>query len=180
VFPEGIKKGNLQKQSQILKTFDHRYFVLTKDKLHYYRSSSDPSTQKTIDLSSDCKVKLVDGTKFDLETKTRTYKLIAESDEERDSWIKELKELGVTSEKEPSKKPEEATKLVEVPKSENTDDIQQSVDNAANKAADAVEASVSEGQKTTTKSSKVEPTEGTEETTETTETTEKTVTTETV
>jgi hypothetical protein len=146
--------------------------VLTKDKkLHYYRTSNDAATQKTIDLSSDSKVKIGEGTKFDLETKTRTYKLIAESEVERDSWIKELKELGVASE-EHGKKTDEAAKL-EVPKSESGEngDIQQSVDNAADKAADAAEASVSEGQETATKSTKVETTEGTEETTVTTTTT---------
>ncbi|GBC01473.1 hypothetical protein RclHR1_00420035 [Rhizophagus clarus] len=149
VFPEGVKTGNLHKQSQLLKTFNQRYFVLTKDKLYYYRSSNDPSTQKSIDLSSNCKIKIGDNAKFDLETKSRTYKLIADSEEERDSWIKEFKKCNiiiVSPEKEKSmsvKKVEESTEL-EAPKSENENeiDIQQSVGNTSDKAADAVEAPV--------------------------------------
>ncbi|RGB29962.1 hypothetical protein C1646_818194 [Rhizophagus diaphanus] len=147
VFPEGVKTGNLHKQSQLLKTFNQRYFVLTKDKLYYYRSSNDPSTQKSIDLSSNCKIKIGESAKFDLETKSRTYKLIADSEEDRDSWIKELKKCNIiviSLEKEKSISIEESAKL-EAPKSENENendiDIQQSVDNTVDKATDVVEAS---------------------------------------
>jgi len=177
VIPEGIKSGTIQKQSQFFKQFNHRYFVLTKDKkLHYYRSQNDASTEKVIELSADCKVKIIEGNKFDLETTTRTYRFIADSGEDRDSWIKELKELGVSSEESQSTsadKLEEAKKL-EVTKSENDDDFQQSI----KKAADAVEASVTEGQETTTttaaKAETVETVVVTGETTETTEKIEKT------
>ncbi|RIA87414.1 hypothetical protein C1645_740127 [Glomus cerebriforme] len=152
VIPEGIKTGNLHKQSQLLKTFNQRYFVLTKDKLYYYKSSNDPSSQKSIDLSFDCKIKMGEGAKFDFETKSRTYKLIADSEEERDSWIKELKKCNVIvipyeTKKSSSSKKIEATKL-EVPKGENENDsdIQQSVDNAidntVDKSVDVVETSV--------------------------------------
>lgn len=150
VFPEGVKTGNLHKQSQLLKTFNQRYFVLTKDKLYYYRSSNDPSTQKSIDLSSNCKIKIGESAKFDLETKSRTYKLIADSEEDRDSWIKELKKCNIiviSLEKEKSisiNNIEESAKL-ETPKSENENDIdidiQQSVDNTVDKATDVIEVS---------------------------------------
>ncbi|CAB4412597.1 unnamed protein product [Rhizophagus irregularis] len=148
VFPEGVKTGNLHKQSQLLKTFNQRYFVLTKDKLYYYRSSNDPSTQKSIDLSSNCKIKIGESAKFDLETKSRTYKLIADSEEDRDSWIKELKKCNIiviSLEKEKSINNIEESAKLEVPKSENENDIdidiQQSVDNTVDKATDVVEVS---------------------------------------
>jgi hypothetical protein len=101
VIPEVLKNGNLYKQSQSLRIFELRYFVLTKDKLLQYQSSSEPSTQKTIDLSSDCKVKIPEGKHFhflfDLEAnKARTYRLYANTEDERKSWIEALQEYGVT------------------------------------------------------------------------------------
>jgi hypothetical protein len=92
VIREGFKKGTLQKQSQIIKTLSQRYFVLNKEdkKLYYYRASDDPTFEKSIELSADCKVIMVDKNKFDLETEARTYKFIAESEEERNSWTSSL------------------------------------------------------------------------------------------
>jgi hypothetical protein len=177
VFPDekNIKKsGNLQKLTGYFnKSFEQRYFVLTdEDKLYYYRSNSDASTQKLIEIS---KVKLGEGTKFDLETKSRTYKLNAESKEDRESWIQVFRDLGfeVESNESTSENKEVTKKLEEVVPSSsgNENDIEKSVEKAADKAADTADAKVSETQETTTQSAKVETTVGTEEiTTVTTET----------
>jgi len=181
VIPEGIKSGTLQKPSGILRSFEQRYFVLTNDKkLFYYKYSSDPSnadpsSEKSIDLSSnDAKVKIGDGAKFDIETKietkSRTYKLNADK-EDRESWINAFKELGILVE-EPQKEStseNKETKLEVLPDSGNENDIQKSVDNAADKAAVTADAKVSEVQESTTKATKVEEitTEGTVETVKT-------------
>ncbi len=140
VIPEGLKKGNLHKQ---------------------------PSTQKSIDITSDCKVKIPEGKSphflFELDTKLRNFKFYADSEEERDSWIKALKECGVTfvpsqHEKEQStssKKPDDVSNRLEVPNSETN------LEEEVSKAADAiVAASASETQ---------EPTKKPEETKETAE-----------
>ncbi|CAI2177793.1 13894_t:CDS:2 [Funneliformis geosporum] len=157
-----LKKGNLHKQTQFRKNLEIRYFELTKDKkLVYNRSETDFSATKSIDLS-DSKVKLSlvkahEGKSpylFDLETKTRTFKIGADTEEERDSWIQSLKEVGVTlvsapTEKEQptsSQKTEEVSTRLEVTKSETN--LQEEID--------AVAASVSETQEPTTTSDIVE------------------------
>lgn len=180
VIPDGIKKGDLHKQAGVFKTYEQRYFVLTSEKkLYYYKSINDASNQKSIDL---VKVKIGDGTKFDLETKSRTYYLKASSKEDRDEWIKAFKGLGFTvadHEKESTSENREAKIPAVVAESGNENDIQQSVEDAADKVAETADATVSETQETVTKSANVEETEKTTiiETTETTETIEKTETT---
>jgi len=166
-FIDGPKKGNLYKQTQFLKNLEIRYFVLSKDKqLIYYRSDKDPSGSKTIELSdSKVGVKVLEGKPhylFDLETKTRTFRLGAETEEERDSWIQALKEAGVAlvpapAEKEPtsSKKTEEVSTRLEVTKSETN--LQEEID--------AVAASVAETQEPTTTSDIVVETKEEKETT---------------
>lgn len=149
--------------------------MLTDDKkLYYYRTSNenDASTQKSIDI---LKVKIVDGNKFDLETKSRTYKLGAESEEDRESWIQVFKELGfevVESHESTSESKETPKKLDDVVPSGsgNENDIEKSVKDAADKSADTADAKVTEAQEITTQTAKVE--ESTEEITTVTETTE--------
>jgi len=174
VFPDEKrtkKSGNLLKQNRFIRSLEQRYFVLTNDKkLYYYRSNSDASSQKSIDVS---KVKIVeDGQKFDLETRSRSYKLTAESKEERESWIQAFKELEfpIESLDSTSENREVSKKLDDVVPSNsgNENDIQKSVENAADKAADTADAKVFEAQETTTQSAKV--VETTEEITITTET----------
>ncbi|GBB99522.1 hypothetical protein RclHR1_03550002 [Rhizophagus clarus] len=179
VFPDEKKikkKGNLQKLTgYIKKSFEQRYFVLTDDKkLTYYRSNTDASTQKSIEI---VKVKIVDEKKFDLETRIRSYKLSADSKEERDSWIQVFKELEfeVDESHESTSEDKEATKkddVVPPSGSGNENVVERSGENAADKPADTTDAKVSEAQETTTQTAKVEETKGeTEEiTTVTTET----------
>lgn len=147
--------------------------MLTDDKkLFYYRNSNDATTQKSIDI---LKVKIGDGNKFDLETKSRTYKLSADSEEDRESWVKVFKELGfeVESHVSTSESRELPKKLEEVVPSGsgNENDIEKSVKDAADKSADTADAKVTEAQETTTQSAKVVE-ESTEEITVTTESTE--------
>ncbi|KAG9287819.1 hypothetical protein G9A89_017414 [Geosiphon pyriformis] len=94
---DSIKHGNLQKQSQFLKTLQTRFFVFSKDGTLTYYTSEKTGTGKDIKITRDVEInKSEDSSKqifFELVTKTRAYQLFNNSVEDRDDWFKVLKEF---------------------------------------------------------------------------------------
>ncbi|CAG8567526.1 16729_t:CDS:2 [Acaulospora morrowiae] len=115
------KYGQLDKLTKrkvnLRKTYKPRYFVFTQEgTLNYYTSEKDESEPKKIPITHEVKITKVEDkqTEFEIDTKSKGYKLVAPSETERNEWITVLedyrKSLPVTdpsSSKAPEKKVEE-------------------------------------------------------------------------
>ncbi|KAJ1928772.1 hypothetical protein IWQ60_001772 [Tieghemiomyces parasiticus] len=93
--PASLKSGFLQKQSQFVKGYDRRFVSLTdQGKVVYGKSDKETRNLKSFPISKLTKVtKVEDGKRpftFDIATAGRTYRFVADSDEERTSWIDAL------------------------------------------------------------------------------------------
>ncbi|CAG8689208.1 15246_t:CDS:2 [Dentiscutata erythropus] len=126
-YPNAAKQGKLQKESQILKRYEERYFAFHNGTLYYFK---DSKTKKQFSIDKSCKVKSLADKKFELETPSRTYKFQASSDDDQTEWTKVIQEY-IDSLPESSDKKDEKDELPQVPNDTNTEGIQAAVDQAA-------------------------------------------------
>jgi len=85
-----LHSGFLSKQSQMLKSYDKRFFSLSKDGVLSYSRDDKLTDAKKIHITKDVKVVKQEGIKrgcvFDIETPGRVYRMSAENEETADAW----------------------------------------------------------------------------------------------
>ncbi|CAG8670805.1 15193_t:CDS:1, partial [Acaulospora colombiana] len=89
------KYGYLEKLSQFVRLHERRFFVFTQEGfLKYYKDEKDDTEPKEIKIAREVQIRTIDDRSFafEIETKTRTYKLIASTEKERDEWVSILNE----------------------------------------------------------------------------------------
>eukprot|EP00742_Colponemidia_sp_Colp-10_P000606 GILJ01000662.1.p1 GENE.GILJ01000662.1~~GILJ01000662.1.p1 ORF type:complete len:128 (-),score=12.14 GILJ01000662.1:137-520(-) len=87
------KEGYLTKQGGFVKNWKRRYFVLRDNVITYFKTPTSTSPQGIIPLDQCLAVKSADDVinkccSFIVSIPGRTYYILAESDEERDEWIR--------------------------------------------------------------------------------------------
>ncbi|KAJ1660954.1 hypothetical protein IWQ61_000169 [Dispira simplex] len=92
---QSLKSGFLQKQSQFVKGYDRRFVTLTDSgKLMYGKSEKELKSHKSVNITKATQVVKVDDGKrpftFDITTPSRTVRFVADSVEERTSWVDAL------------------------------------------------------------------------------------------
>lgn len=87
----GSKEGYMTKLGAIVKNWKHRWFVLKRNELSYYRTQTDPTPIRTIDLQecSDCARDHIHNRDncFRLVLTWRTFYLICETEQELHEWM---------------------------------------------------------------------------------------------
>ncbi|KAJ1968366.1 hypothetical protein IWQ62_001291 [Dispira parvispora] len=92
---QSLKSGFLQKQSQFVKGYDRRFVTLTDSgKLMYGKSEKELKSHKSVNVTKTTQVVKIDDGKrpftFDIITPSRTVRFVADSVEERTSWVDAL------------------------------------------------------------------------------------------
>ncbi|KAJ1985348.1 hypothetical protein H4R34_000002 [Dimargaris verticillata] len=123
-----LKSGFLQKQSHFVRGYDRKFVSLTPEgSLVYGKSEKETKGLKSVPVTKTTKINKVDDGKrpfsFDVVNANRTYRLVADSDEERTSWMDALIAFQETlPEPEPEAKAEEPVTEAEPAKEEAKDD----------------------------------------------------------
>ncbi|CAG8603256.1 11345_t:CDS:1, partial [Acaulospora morrowiae] len=96
---DALKHGYLKRLSQFVKLHEQRYFVFTHEgSLNYFKNENDGTDAKEIMITRDVQIRNINGKnlEFEIETKTRTFRLIASTEKERDEWVSVLNEYKKT------------------------------------------------------------------------------------
>ncbi|KAJ1968788.1 hypothetical protein H4R35_006328, partial [Dimargaris xerosporica] len=119
-----LKSGFLQKQSHFVRGYDRKFVSLTPEgNLVYGKSEKETKGLKSVPVTKATKINKVDDGKrpfsFDVVNANRTYRLVADSGEERTSWMDALTTFQETlPEPEPEAKAEEPATEAEAAKEE--------------------------------------------------------------
>eukprot|EP00118_Oscarella_pearsei_P001354 m.7242 g.7242 ORF g.7242 m.7242 type:complete len:269 (+) comp18093_c0_seq1:14-820(+) len=88
---EIMKDGYLQKAGRIFKGWKRRWFILTKDRLLYYKNEASNRSSGEINLQQITVVSTSNasslGAAFQIKTKSRTFTLAASSEDVRREWM---------------------------------------------------------------------------------------------